>query len=67
MHLKNSILKMMNSKFFIAYYKNIQINNLFEIYLIHDPIPMYNLAHLYFYENPIENSNIESIKLLIKL
>ena len=29
------------------------------------PIPMYNLAHLYFYENPIENSNKESIKLLI--
>ena len=27
---------------------------------------MYNLAHLYFYENPIENSKSESIKLLIK-
>ena len=26
---------------------------------------MYNLAHLYFYEKPIENSNEESIKLLI--
>ena len=26
---------------------------------------MYNLAHLYFYENPIENSIQESIKLLI--
>ena len=26
---------------------------------------MYNLAHLYFYENPIENGNQESIKLLI--
>ena len=27
---------------------------------------LYNLAHLYFYEKPIENSNQESIKLLIK-
>ena len=26
---------------------------------------MYNLAHLYFYEQPIKNSNEESIKLLI--
>ena len=35
------------------------------IKLSNHPIPLYNLAHLYFYEKPIENSNLESIKLLM--